>query len=253
MTTRDMTRKGPRQLNSTESSSSEETGPLKLPRDVLALGQHLVRELNNDDPQDTLGRWMAHHLAELIDNAENGATATERSRARKNATETTLKIWEHRASLPDNAYPLAPYKDILKVLERLRPTDNPFRHFGPPDETKRERLAADLFDGLARLIIALLLMKLPPGEESTQVDAAAIEALSETERHVLTALQQWSELFISTPKGSGRTRRGKRGGGATVNLNKAAVSLVDSITTTLAELRRELQEAGRRSRESLRS
>jgi hypothetical protein len=212
-----------------------------------------VRELGYEDQRDTLGRWMAHHLAELIDKSENGATATERLRARKNATETTLKIWEHRTSLPDHAYPLAPNKDILKVLERLRPTDNPFRYFGPPAETKREQLAADLFDSLSRLIIALLLMKLPPGEESTQVDAAAIEALSETERHVLTALQQWSELFVSTPKGSGRARRGKQGGGATVNLNKAAVSLIDSITSTLAELRRELQEAGRRSRKSLRS
>jgi hypothetical protein len=210
----------------------------------LELGRHLVRELGFDDQRDTLGRWMAHHLAELIDKAENGATGTERVRARKNATETILKIWEHRASLPDNAYPLAPYKELLKVLDRLRPDDNPFRYFGPPAETKRERLAADLFDSLSRLIIALLLMKLPPREESTQVDAAAIEALSETERHVLTALQQWSELFVSTSKGSGRTRRGKKGAAAKVNLDAAAVSLIDSITTTLVELRSELQEAG---------
>jgi hypothetical protein len=244
MTTRDMTRKGPRQLNSTESSSSEEPGPLKLPRDVLELGRHLVSELDYEDQRDTLGRWMAHHLAELIDKAENGATAAERLRVRKNATETILRIWEHRASLPLNAYPLAPYKDVLKVLDRLRPNDNPFRHFGPPAETKREQLAADLFDSLSRLIIALLLMKLPPGEESTQVDAAAIEALSETERHVLTALQQWSELFVSTPKDSGRTRRGKQGEAVKVNLDAAAVSLIDSIMPTLVELRSELQEAG---------
>jgi hypothetical protein len=118
-----------------------------------------VRELGFEDGVDTLGRWMAHHLAELIDEAENGAPAAERLRARKNATETILKIWEHRASLPLSAYPLAPYKDVLKVLDRLWPNDNPFRRFGPPAETKREQLAADLFDGLSRLIIALLLMK----------------------------------------------------------------------------------------------
>ena len=248
MTTRDMTRKGPRKPNSTESSSSEETGPLKLPRDVLELGRHLVRELGYEDQRDTLGRWMAHHLAELIDKADNGATAAERLRARKSATETILKIWEHRASLPGNAYPLAPYEELLKVLDRLRPDDNPFRYFGPPAETKREQLAADLFDGLSRLIIALLLMKLPPGEESAKVDAAAIEALSETEQHVLRALQQWSDLFAPTPKSSERTRKGKkRGSGATVNLNKAAISLIDSITTTLVELRRELQEVSRKS------
>jgi hypothetical protein len=159
VTTRDMTRKGPRKPDSTGSSSSEETGPLKPPKDVLELGRHLVRELGIEDGVDTLGRWMAHHLAELIDKAENGTTAAERLRARKNATETILKIWEHRTSLPGNAYPLAPHKELLKVLDRLRPDDNPFRYFGLPAETKRDRLAADLFDGLSRLIIALLLMK----------------------------------------------------------------------------------------------
>ena len=219
-------------------------GPSKLPKDVLGLGRHLVRELGFEEGVDTLGRWMAHHLAELIDRADNGVTPNERSKAHKNATKTILKIWEHRASLPRKAYPLAPYEDLLKLLDRLRPGDNPFRYFGPPAETKRDQLAADLFDGLSRLIIALLLMKLPPGAESAIVNAAAIEALSETERHVLTALQQWSELFTSTDKSTGRTRKGKRGsGGATVNLNEAAVSLVKSIMTTLVELRSEIQEA----------
>jgi hypothetical protein len=162
-----------------------------------------VRELGFEDRRDMLGRWMAHHVAELIDRAENGATAAERLRARKNATEIIRKIWEHRASLPGNAYPLAPFMDILKVLDRLRPDDNPFRFFGHHAEAKMEQLAAALFDSLSRLIIALLLMKVPPGTESAKVDDAALEALSETEQRVLTALQQWSELFASTSKSSG--------------------------------------------------
>jgi hypothetical protein len=39
---------------------------------------------------------------------------------------------------------LAPYKDVLKVLDRLRPDDNPFRYFGHHAETKREQLAAEV-------------------------------------------------------------------------------------------------------------
>jgi signal transduction histidine kinase len=209
----------------------------------LELGRHLVRELSYEDERDTLGRWMAHHLAELIDRAENGATATERLRARKNATETILKIWEYRASLPLNAYPLAPYKDVLKVLDRLRLNGNPFRHFGPPAETIRERLAGDLFDSLSRLIIALLLMKLSPEDESAKMDAAAIEALSETEQHVLRALQQWGELFTPTNESTERTRKSKKGAAAKVNLDDAAIRLIDNITNTLVELRSELQGA----------
>jgi len=204
-----------------------------------------VRELGLEDGVDTLGRWMAHHLAELIDTAENGTTAAERLRARKNATETILKIWEHRTSLPGKAYPLAPYKDILQVIDRLRPNDNPFRYFRHHGETKREQLAADLFDSLSRLIIALLLMKVPSGKESPRMDDIAIESLNESEQHVLTALKQWGELFASTPKSSGRTRKSKKASDDNVNLDEAAVRLIDRITTTLVELRSELQEADR--------
>ena len=64
----------------------------KPPKDVLELGRHLVRELGFEDGVDTLGRWMSHHVAELIDKAENGVTAAERVRARKLATETILKL-----------------------------------------------------------------------------------------------------------------------------------------------------------------
>jgi len=209
----------------------------------LGLGRHLVRELGLKDGVDTLGRWMAHHLAELIDKAEHGATEAERARARENAMETTLKIWEHRALLPGHAYPLAPYQELLKVLDRLRPDDNPFRYVGYHAGTKQEQLAADLFDSLTRLIIALLLMKLPPGKESAKVSGVALEALSETEQRVLIALQQWIELFTSTSKSSGRTRKDKgSSGGAAVGLNELAISLIDGTMTTLIELRNELQE-----------
>jgi hypothetical protein len=223
-------------------------GPSKLPKDVLGLGRHLVRELGFEEGVDTLGRWMAHHLAELIDKAENGITLAERSKAHMSAMETILKVWEHRASLPRKAYPLAPYEELLKLLDRLRPGDNPFRCFGPPAETKRDSLAAELFDGLSRLIIALLLMKLPPETESAHMDTAAIEALSETEQHVLSTLRQWGELFMSTDKSTERTRKGKKDrDAAKVNLDEAAVGLIDRIMTTLVELRGRLQETGRQA------
>jgi hypothetical protein len=250
MTTQDMVKKRQRSLDSTGSSSSGEMGPSKPPKDVLGLGRHLVRELGFEDGVDTLGRWMAHHLTELIDAAENGATAAERLRARKSAMETILKIWEHRTSLPGKAYPLAPYKDVLQVLDRLRPDDNPFRYFSHYAKRTREQLAADLFDGLSRLTIALLLMKLPPGEESAKVDDAAIEALSETEQHMLEAFQQWGEFFAPESRSSGRARKSKHDGGVTkVNLEEAALQLIDATMTTLSELRSELQGVGRQPAE----
>jgi len=215
--------------------------PSKPPKDVLGLGQHLVRELGLEDGVDTLGRWMAHYLAELIDEADNSSTVAKRIKARKEATATILKIWDHRTSLPGKAYPLAPYKDILRVIDQLQPDSNPFRYFGRHADNKREQLVADLFDGLSRLIIALLLMKIAPSAKSIEAHPSATEALSETEQHVLTALQQWGDLFKSTANSPGRGRKSKKkDDGDTPNLSEVALRLVDDLTATLAELRSEL-------------
>jgi hypothetical protein len=243
MTIRDLTQKKLRRSDSTESSSSEAMELSKPPKDVLELGRHLVRELGFEDGVDTLGRWMSHHVAELIDKAENGVTAAERVRARKLATETILKIWDHRASLPANTYPLAPYKDVLKVLDRLQSNNNPFRYINRYGETKRAQCTADLFDSLSRLIIALLLMEIPSGEGSVSVETPASEALSETEQQVLTAIQRWDELFEPTSESVGGTREQEASDNVRVNLDEAAIQLIDRITTTLTELRSKLQKS----------
>ena len=53
-----------------KSSSSAPTAPLATQKAVLDLGRALVDELGLDPGVDTLGRWMAHHIAELIEEAE---------------------------------------------------------------------------------------------------------------------------------------------------------------------------------------
>ena len=59
-------------LCSTESSSSDKEEELKLPSEVLKLGSRIVHELELDQRTSTLSRWMAHHLAEIIEAAEKG-------------------------------------------------------------------------------------------------------------------------------------------------------------------------------------
>ena len=199
-----------------------------------------MRELGFDSHRDTLGRWMAHHVAELIDKSKKGSTAVKRAKARKIATETILKIWQHRASLPGEVYPLARYKEVLKILALLRPDNNRLQYFGHRPDTKRDQLAADLFDSLSRLIIALLLMKVTSGSRSEVVNSAATKALSETERRVLLGLQRWHEIFIPPPKSSVRTRKSQRERGAKVQLDDAALRLIDAIANTLVKLRNEL-------------
>ena len=219
-------------------------GPSKPPKDVLELGRYLVRELGFEDGVDTLGRWMAHHLAELIDKSETSSTESERLRARKTATETIVKIWEHRRSLPGKAYPLAQYKNALMILDRLHPDSNPFWYFTRPTDTERDRLAAELFDGLTRLIIALLYVKIPYGEITEEANSAATEALSETEQHVLKAIQHWRELFKPPSKGRGKVKESEGGEGDTeINIDEITLQLIDRTMTTLVELRSVIDES----------
>lgn len=209
----------------------------------MELGRYLVRELDFEDGVDTLGRWMAHHLAELIDQAENGPTADERSRARQNATETILKIWEHRASLPGRAYPLTSYKNVLLVLDRLRPDRNPFRYVVRHGNATRQQLAAELFDGLSRLVIALLLMEMPATRGRLEADPAASQALSEAEQHMLTAFSHWAELFEPVSDFSeGKQEEQARETERKVNLGEAALQLIDGSIATLDELRSEIEK-----------
>jgi hypothetical protein len=211
---------------------------------VLGLGQHLVHELGLNNQRDTLARWMAHHVAELINDAKKGSTPAARSTARKTATETILKIWEHRTSLPGEAYPLAQYKDLLKILVLLQPDGNPFKHFGHHASAKREQIAASLFDSLARLIICLLFVRISTGIRSPKVGAASIKSLSRQEQQVLKALQQWGQVFASASKSSGQTGKRKKGTArGKVNLDEAAIRWIDSINAALAELRTELQKS----------
>ena len=195
MAIRDMTRKKQRRPDSTESSSSGEMVSSKQPSDVLELGQHLVRELGFHGRGNTLGRWMSHHLAEIMTEAKKGATRAQRLKARKEAMDTIIGIWEHRKALPENAYPLAQFKDVLKVIDVLRPGRSPFVGFGRYAETRIDGIAATLFDNIVRLIIALLLMKLHDTSKPQKANPAAIKALTPTERRVLTALQQWTEFL----------------------------------------------------------
>jgi hypothetical protein len=88
----------------------------------------IVGELGIDDSVDTLGRWMVHYIAELINDAE---VAEDDVRAEKQAAcaNVILALWEHRYELPNGKRPFEDIEPILKSLETLDPTDNRARYF----------------------------------------------------------------------------------------------------------------------------
>jgi len=49
----------------------------------VTLGKRIVKELDLEDSVDTLGRWMAHRIVELMERAEQAETEAEREAAKE--------------------------------------------------------------------------------------------------------------------------------------------------------------------------
>ena len=87
-------------------------------KDLVAFGRQLVKELGLEPSVDTLGRWMAHYLAELMAKAGK-AQGVEKDDAEREIFELILKFWKHRSSMPGRR-PLQSFAPIFQTLEALQ-------------------------------------------------------------------------------------------------------------------------------------
>ena len=94
----------------------------------MTLGRKLVEELDLESSVDTLGRWMAHYVAELMDRADN-APPEERVTSRKRCSDAILELWSHRAELPDGKRPFEDLEPIIRAIESLDPENETPRYF----------------------------------------------------------------------------------------------------------------------------
>lgn len=83
---------------------------------------------------DTLSRWMAHYVAELID-AASKAAPEERKATERKCFETILELWGHRAELPGGRRPLENLEPTVRALESLDPDNEMPRYFRSVRET----------------------------------------------------------------------------------------------------------------------
>jgi hypothetical protein len=139
----------------------------------LALGRELVHNLELDARGTMLEHWLAHHLAELMMEAER-ATGPAKAEAEARASDLILRLWAKRHELPAAADPLGSYREAIAVLSRLMPDRDPwaaYAHHGDP-----ERVFHDLFDCMARVVVCgLLLTRARPPREVTPAEEAAME------------------------------------------------------------------------------
>ncbi len=190
------TKRKRRQAKGKSSSSAQAAISRTLP-DVLELGKHVVRELELKDRGDTLNRWLAHHVAELIHDAEYAKDPKARREAQKRASDTILKIWDHRANLPGHANPLARYREILEVLSELRPDTNDwFARMG----RSKGGMIGNLYRRFPKLLKALVLLNLPrSGRDSSATAKAVRKFLKGDENLVLSSLEARFGLLDDSP------------------------------------------------------
>lgn len=101
---------------------------------VIALGKKIEQELGIEDDVDTLGRWMIHYIAELVDRAEN-ASSDRQEAIHRECAEFIIKLWTHRASLSVKRYPLESFDKVMAALIRLR-DERPYYFRGIDKEEK---------------------------------------------------------------------------------------------------------------------
>jgi hypothetical protein len=132
---------------------------------LLKLGKKIVDEFGLDQSVDTLGRWMAHYIAELIHDVE---TADAKGKPAKSArcSAAILDLWRHRNNFRNDKRPFEDFEPVLRTLESLDPTDHTPRYFrnifnqaetDTDTKTSKWLKAADSLDYSAKILIGYCL------------------------------------------------------------------------------------------------
>lgn len=140
--------------NTIRSSCSNQMAPSPIPKGILEIGRALIKELGLEPGDDTLCRWMAHYIAELIEGAET-ATPEDRTEKLAKCAETILDLWKHRHELPNGKRPFEEFEPIFRAIESLDPDNDTPRYFrsvrNPIDKSEESsgaRKWLELADGL---------------------------------------------------------------------------------------------------------
>ena len=154
----------------------------------------IVRQLELEDRGTVSERWLAHHLAEMIAEADQ-AVGPAKSASEAQAVDLILKLWTHRRALPEPVDPLGGYRTAVEVLGRLVPEANPWRRFRRP--YTYDGLLREMFQLLIRIVLAGLL--LTQVSRARPVNEEEFKALEEEERHLQSVIKQWMPFFARPP------------------------------------------------------
>jgi hypothetical protein len=191
-----------------KSFSSKETDQLKASKDVLALGRVLVKELRLDPGVDTLGRWMAHHIAELIRDAEKAPRGKARVAYEVQAADAIIKLWQHRSSFENRINPIFDLKPIVGVIRTLDPNNNDWLAYTPKTAGAS---AKQVYDGFRRLMIFLLIsriMSVNDASKGVRRTKQTAQFQSAQEGELIRGLETWIDDFVKDAKPTGKKKSG---------------------------------------------
>jgi hypothetical protein len=217
-----------------------------MPADALELGRLLVKELNVDSGTDTLGRWMAHHVAELISAIEAAPNENASRKRRKDAFEAIARLWTHRSTYENRINPLFELKPILQVMGMLDPARNVY--------VLRNDTTRNVYDIFRRLMICLLFRN----AESLSRARAAISRAKATsrfqtseERALIANLDFWLEGALSRPSAKARRKSSKSNKVEDVNLDEAIEALIAQARKALDALGEEIARGRTKARNDI--
>ncbi|MEX2347710.1 MAG: hypothetical protein WD511_00700 [Balneolaceae bacterium] len=119
--------------------SSQKTEDLETKERVIRLGKTIVQELGLEPGVDTLSRWLAHYIAELINKIEV-APPKKKSEYEKECLETILRVWERRPYFPNGSRPFEEFEPIFRTLQYLSRDTGTTLRYQIPDFINQEEL-----------------------------------------------------------------------------------------------------------------
>lgn len=151
---------------------------------VLQLGRELAGAL---DESDVVGRWLAHHLADLLTRCEASPDDQELARTTR---EVILKLWEHKSAGEFRRAPYGHLVPVLDALARLKPEPSPWWHYRTFSDDERPpegalgrypvlktacRIDGEVGD-LVRLAVAVAAKEATSAEEPWVIAGSALAA-----------------------------------------------------------------------------
>ncbi|WP_040278307.1 hypothetical protein [Psychroserpens damuponensis] len=95
---------------------------------IIELGETLIEELNLNDRFNTLARWMAQYISELIYKIESTTSKVEKKKLKKECCNLIIQLWDKRERIPIEK-PTDKLKPIISVLELFKEEKHPFIPF----------------------------------------------------------------------------------------------------------------------------